>query len=163
MPEFNTLHVQNDGPNTQYRNGTNFFIFNYHCKLLNIFISIWHFTTAGHGKSIADGIGGTVKNLNDHYVAQGNDVTCASDVLNTMKSSGSEIKVFLIEEADVKKIDEIIANLTLKPARNTLQVHNIIWTKDGEDTLYLNYLSCFYCICELRYFNKYFPSFNMYR
>ena len=107
VPEFNTLHVQSDGPNTQYRNGTNFFLFNYHCKLLNIFIIIWH----SHFDYIADGIGGTVKNLNDRYVAQGNDVTCASDVVNTMKSFGSEIKVFLIEEADVKKIDEIIADL----------------------------------------------------
>ena len=152
VPQFNTLHVQSDGPNTQYRNSTNFFLFNHHCKLLNIFISIWHFTTAGHGKSIADGIGGTVKNLNDRYVAQGNDVTCASDVVNTMKSSGSQIKVFLIEEADVKKINEIIANSTLKPAPNTIQVHNIIWTKDDEDTLYLNYLSCSYCICNKLYY-----------
>ena len=102
MPEFNTLRVQSNGPTTQYTNGTNFFLSNYR-KLLNNFISIWHFTTAGHGKSIADGIGGTVKNLNDRYVAQRNDVTCAPDVVNTMKSSGSEIKVFLIEEADVKK------------------------------------------------------------
>ena len=155
MPQFNILHVQSDGLNTQYRNSTNFFLFNHHCKLLNIFISIWHFTTAVHGKSIADGIVGRVKNLNDRYVAQGNDITCASDVVNTMKSSGSEIKVFLIEEADVKKINEIVANSTSKPASNTIQVHNIIWTKDDEDTLYLNYLSCSYCIYNKLYYNKF--------
>ena len=55
----------------------------------------------------------------------------------------------------LKKIDKIIANLALKPAPNTMQVHNTIWTKDDEDTLYLNYLLCFYCICNKLYYPPY--------
>ena len=65
------MHFQSDGPSTQYRNKTNFFLFAYHCNLLQLHHASWNFSTAGHGKSFADGTGGTVKVLCDRAVAYG--------------------------------------------------------------------------------------------
>ncbi|KYN11119.1 hypothetical protein ALC57_16736 [Trachymyrmex cornetzi] len=71
VPRVTTIHYQSDGPTTQYRNKSNFWLFKTHNELLNLSYATWNFTTPGHGKSVADGIGGSVKGLCNRAVCQG--------------------------------------------------------------------------------------------
>ena len=65
VPQVEIINFLSDGPSTQYKNKTNFYLFNYFCSKLKIKRSTWNFTGAGHGKSVADGVGGSLKSLCD--------------------------------------------------------------------------------------------------
>ena len=61
VPNLTSIHFQSDGPTTQYKNKTNFYIFAYHCKKLKLSNATWNFTASGHRKSSSDASGGTIK------------------------------------------------------------------------------------------------------
>ena len=49
VPDFQTLHIQSDGPTAQYKNKTNFFFFQYFCQQFELKNASWNYTAAGHG------------------------------------------------------------------------------------------------------------------
>lgn len=49
MPDLKVIHFQSDGPSTQYKNKSNFYLFNYYCNKLGLQNATWNFTTPGHG------------------------------------------------------------------------------------------------------------------
>lgn len=144
-PDLQKIHFQSDGPTTQYKNKTNFFLFNHFSKKLKLKSSSWNFSTPGHGKSTADGIGGKVKAMCDTVVACGQDVLCAEDMVNVVKQKSSKIRAYLVSEKEVTIIDELTPkNLVTIP--QTMQTHQIAWTDEHPDKLSFRYLSCTECI-----------------
>ena len=63
------------------------FFFSDHNKKLNFNHTTWNFTTSGHGKSVADGVGGSVKGLCNRAAAQERDIISAYDILLEVKNS----------------------------------------------------------------------------
>ena len=68
------VHFVSDGPSTQYKNKTNFYLLGTVFKRDNPqFQTVhWNFSGAGHGKSPADGVGASIKRSADKLVANGN-------------------------------------------------------------------------------------------
>lgn len=58
----------------------------------------WSFFEAGHGKSVADGIGGNIKRM--LKVCHGFDIKNVRDAYEAIKQSETRKQVHLIEEAD---------------------------------------------------------------
>ena len=140
------LHIQSDGPSTQYKNKTNFFLFKLHCKELGLSHATWNFSVSGHGKSRADGVGGTVKNMCNRAVGNEKDVICIDDIKGIVSANKDcKIKIFEVHESQMKEVDNQIMP-DLKPIPKTRDIHQIIWSKENTETLYLNYLSCSKCI-----------------
>ena len=140
------LHIQSDGPSTQYKNKTNFFLFKHHCSALGLLHATYNFSEPGHGKSVADGNGGSVKNTCDRAVGRGTSILCPEDIVNAVTSNAdSKIRVFIVNEPQIKEMDSLIPpNLT--PIPKTQLIHQLIWSKEKPEMLYLNYLSCTDCI-----------------
>ncbi|KAG5881806.1 hypothetical protein JTB14_004105 [Gonioctena quinquepunctata] len=69
------IHFLSDGPVTQYRNKSMFFVLG--CKLQDMYPNIvqysWNFHEVGHGKGAPDGIGATCKRTADQVIASGGD------------------------------------------------------------------------------------------
>ena len=64
-PNVTKLHFISDGPVTQYRNKSNFYLMSVVPKKYGFIEVKWTLTEAGHGKSDADGIGGVLKRKAD--------------------------------------------------------------------------------------------------
>ncbi|CAG4961599.1 unnamed protein product [Colias eurytheme] len=58
----------------------------------------WNYTEAGHGKGAADGIGGTVKRLDDAAVAHGNNIVSIDDFVSVVTYSTASSIIKIIEE-----------------------------------------------------------------
>ena len=112
-------------------------------------------TSPSHDKSTADGVGGTIKSLCDRAVTNGKDVTSAQRMINIAESIKSKVKMFLISEDDINKID-LLVNANIKSVPNTKKVFQLIWTKEETKILKLNYLTCSYCVVN----GFYYPSCN---
>ena len=68
-PQITTLHIINDGPVTQYRNKTNFYLLSTLPFIYAFKNSTWNcYLERAHGKGAPDGIGGAVKREADLYV-----------------------------------------------------------------------------------------------
>ena len=58
------------------------FLLHYFSISLNFKRTTWNNSRAGNGKSMANGIGGSVKQRFDRYVENGNKITCAKDIVD---------------------------------------------------------------------------------
>lgn len=154
VPGVRILHVQSDGPSSQYKNKTNFWLFEQHCKKMGLHIATWNFTCPGHGKSIADGIGAAVKTLCNGVVERGGDVIsakCMVDIVNSSKNK--KIKAFLIEKSDIESVTKQLPDKNaIKSAPSApSETFQIVWTHEKPTILHLNYLSCSYCVVNKLY------------
>jgi len=148
VPSIKNILFQSDGPTTQYKNKTNFYLFHHFCNKLQIETASWNFSTPGHGKSSADATGGTVKKLCDQFVLKGNDIVSVDNFVQAVTRSSDKIKIFPITLSDIEEIDKLIEpNLTSAP--NSNKIFQLLWSKSSFDTLYSNYLSCFECFNNL--------------
>ena len=102
------IHFQSVGPNTQYKNKTNFFLFNYYCNKFNLRQAFWNFTGAGHGKSIADAIGGTVKSLCDWKVMLEKDIVSANNINDIINQTNCKVKSFLVSQSNIENVDMLV-------------------------------------------------------
>jgi len=85
-----------DGPTTQYRNRMNMYL----CTIIPHLLGFklwWNFSEAGHGKSAADGVGGTVKRLSDSRVLAGDEIQNASQLYNCLRDI-TVVKLFLVNQ-----------------------------------------------------------------
>ena len=157
-PQLMSIHVFSDGPSTQYKNKTNFFLTSYYRDIIGCEIEslTWNYFESGHGKGAADAIGGTLKRLADDYVNKGVDIPDALS-LYTLLTRASKVRLFYVSDADIKVVDKLIPT-TLAPVRGTASVHQVLSKGDG--VLKMRILSCFCadpCSCH-RTFEVTFPA-----
>lgn len=141
VPSLDALHFSSDGPVTQYKNKSNFYLFKYYCNALGLKKASWNFTTPGHGKSHADGVGGTVKGLCDRAVGQGRDVMNVNDIVQVVQDAKSKITMFIIVEDDIKHNGTLLPK-EIKALPQSNKVFQVIWNRNKPETLFLNSLSC---------------------
>ena len=84
---------------------------------------------------MADVIGGGVKEMCDRYVANGNDITCATDISNFINKSGSVIKCYVIKTEDISEIRKLLLE-DLKAVKETTKVHQVVWDKSEPNELF---------------------------
>lgn len=80
--DLKTVHILTDGPTTQYRIRTIFYLLGNYAPVMfgDLCVGIHcHYSEAGHGKGVLDGIGGCLKRTADRLVAEGKDITISKD------------------------------------------------------------------------------------
>ncbi|KAK3085700.1 hypothetical protein FSP39_007459 [Pinctada imbricata] len=141
MPHIDTIHFVSDGPTTQYRTKSNFFL---HHSLIHgkygFHKSTWNFTEAGHGKSSADGVGGLVKRTADDLVSKGTDIIDVNTFYTHVSERIRNVN-FVVIPSD--NIDAIHIPETLKPVKGTMSLHQVVSYKDKVDRIGTRTLSCF--------------------
>ncbi|XP_035444273.2 uncharacterized protein LOC118277191 isoform X1 [Spodoptera frugiperda] len=139
-PNVDVIHFFSDGPSSQYRQKNNFFLFAHFAKELQLSFATWSFFESGHGKSVADGIGGSVKRVLDRKVCHGFDITDAKDAYDILKQCLKVTKVFLVPDSAITDMTHILPK-NIQPLKGTLQVHQIM-TQD-ENIIQFRDVSCF--------------------
>ena len=125
LPHIKTVHFFSDGPATQYKQKNNFYLIATRFFEQYRFESLtWNFFESGHGKGAADGIGGSIKRLADHFVASGHDIIDASEFFEALKDR-SKIKLFLVSKDDIAQILMEIPNGII-PLKGTMDVHQLL-------------------------------------
>lgn len=108
VPDFEELHIQSDGPTTQYRNKTNYFLFHKFCQELNLKKASWNHTEAGHGKTSGDGVGGCVKEMCNREVVSGGNVLCAMDMMNVVLKKENKIVCFVVTREEIEAVEKMV-------------------------------------------------------
>ncbi|KAJ8667033.1 hypothetical protein QAD02_008695 [Eretmocerus hayati] len=124
VPSIEAVHIQSDGPTTQYENETKFFF------------------TPGHGEKSVDAIGGTVKSICDRYVLCGKYVVTINDV-TALENSECRVHLFRITTSDMESVDSCV-HPKLKSLPNSNKIFQLIWKVDDCNSLFMNssYLEC---------------------
>jgi len=144
FPEIDTIHFQSDGPTTQYRNKTNFWLMTHFANSFLMKEVTWNFSESGHGKSSADGIGGSVKRTADKGVAHGADIYNAVSFLEIVRYASPKVNFFEVLPSDIEVVDAVLPS-KIKPVPNTMQIHQLTWSKVQSFSAGLRYLSCSTC------------------
>lgn len=145
-PDLQVLHILSDGPLTQYRNKSMFFLIaTLLSKEFSITSIIWHFTERGHGKGAPDGVGGCIKRLCDAHVAKGNDVSNLDDLMACLSVNCKGIQVFKIDESRFPEIDLLLKESATRPFKGTLEIHQITWHVENPHVIHARRLSCLDC------------------
>lgn len=147
VPDLEELHIQSDGPTTQYRNKTNYFLFHHFCQKFNLKKASWNHTEAGHGKTSGDGVGGCVKGMCNSEVICGGDVLCAQDMIDVVAKKQCKILTFLIKREEIEFVEALVPK-NLIPVPQTLKIHQVTWSFDKKSQLRFRYLSCAICSVE---------------
>lgn len=161
---FDTVHVQSDGPSSQYKNRFNLFFFK---DIGNYFKGInkatWNYSVSGHGKGAADGVGGLVKRTADTRIKMGDDITSVESFIDSVRSHTQSVTLYKIPSQNITNMkDEIPDNVSKIPQISKL--HQVSWTIDNQHILFIRELSCFQCpldsICIHYSINKGFINMN---
>ncbi|XP_052778140.1 uncharacterized protein LOC128215498 [Mya arenaria] len=136
-----SVHFVSDGPTTQYRSRSNFFLFSIEIIDMGFKYSTWNFLEAGHGKGAPDGVGATIKRHADQLVnSKGMDVMCAADLMDGLKDTTSKL-MFEIKEEAVANYERQIANVTIPAVPETMKMHQATVVNRG--LISSRPLSCF--------------------
>ncbi|XP_064613992.1 uncharacterized protein LOC135477727 [Liolophura sinensis] len=136
------LHFVSDGPTTQYRNKTNFYL------LSTLPFTKWgfqrltyNFLEAAHGKGPADGIGAAVKNGADRLVAQGEDVLSVTQLIESLKNLN--VTLYEVSSGQINTIVQDVQKSCLRPVKGTMKVHQLMTALPHEGTVFYREISCF--------------------
>ena len=88
-PAVTKVHFLSDGPTSQHRNKTAFYLASTVPFLKCFNYVTWNFTEASHGKGAPDGVGGALKNLADQIVASGTDIPDMRALITTLNEHSS--------------------------------------------------------------------------
>ena len=80
----------------------------------------WNFSKTGHGKSPADGVGGTVKSMTDCLVNYGTEIPNSEAFFTFFQETELKVKSFKVTTNNIKEIDAIIRK------RNSTAIFNTI-------------------------------------
>lgn len=145
VPNLEKIHFVSDGPSTQYRNKTMFFLLaNHIAKKHALQECSWNYCEAGHGKGAPDGVGGCLKRSADGLVAKGKDIPNFETLVNALKEN-TRVQIMTVSEDDIRNIDGILPEPEkLVTFKGTMKIHQITWSK-GSSNLQARRLSCFSC------------------
>ena len=140
------LYFLNDGPTTQYRNKTMFYLISQYLpsRFPKICQIIYNFSESGHGKSAADGIGGSLKRMADEAVRYGTDIPNYDTLLDVLKTKSKNIFVSSVSIEAIELIDTFIPN-NLKVFVGTKKTHQYTWIRSNPSIIRFNTLSCDKC------------------
>ncbi|CAH0555071.1 unnamed protein product [Brassicogethes aeneus] len=93
----------------------------------------YNFSEAGHGRSIADGVGGTVKRMADNMIALGKDIASIDDFIEANKDT----KIIRVGEEAVNEIDKAIYEKHLIAVPNTMKLHQVFIQAENWQRLHL--------------------------
>ncbi|CAH2095032.1 unnamed protein product [Euphydryas editha] len=141
IPNLKKLYIFSDGPSSQYKQKKNFYLIKYYAVLYNIDIS-WSFFESGHGKGVADAIGGVVKRALDREVSYGKDIQNASDVYSSLEQTVPSVKCIYISENEIDAVCKLIPT-SLKAVPGTMSIHEVIAMKSNDKLIYHRPLTCF--------------------
>jgi len=142
-PKVTAIHFVSDGPSTQYRSKNNFFMF--HREIIEkhgFERATWNFTESGHGKSSADGVGGTVKRTADRLVAGGKDINDADAFYNNVSKELKNVQLFQVSGTDIERYSGCIPS-SIQTVRGTMKLHQIMINSEHRGILKTKLLSCF--------------------
>lgn len=159
LPYVDIIHFQSDGPSTQYKNKTNFYLLEKFSKDFNLKFSSWNFTAAGHGKSVVDAIGSTVKEMCNQVINHGIDILNARDLVNYIENN-RQICAYLINDCDIEPIKTIFPEKFVV-APGTMKMHQVVWAKEREHELHFRYVSCAECTSNLQCCHFDMPESNI--
>ena len=150
------VHFLSDGPVTQYRNKTMFFIMATKLSEEIPYIEnfTWNYTESGHGKGAPDGIGATCKRTADFVVHSGGDIINIDQFVKAIQERCQGITCITVDGKDIMAMvdqveEEASAQMSFK---GTLKVHqvagvysrHILGIQTKCKTLTMKSLSCFY-------------------
>ncbi|XP_049871225.1 uncharacterized protein LOC126373477 [Pectinophora gossypiella] len=123
------VHFLSDGPVTQYRNKTMFFIMATKLseEIPDIEKFTWNYTESGHGKGAPDGIGATCKRTADFVVNSGGDINNIDQFVKVIQERCPSITCIAIDGKDIQamidKVEEEASDQ--KSFKGTLDVHQV--------------------------------------
>ena len=124
-PTVDHLYFLSDGPTTQYRCRDNFYLLS-RIPIEMGFKSVnWNFLEASHGKGAPDGVGAVVKREADRSVSHGKDITKAENLIETLNSINLAVKLFLVTDEQISKVDMILKDSTMKTVAGTMKIHQV--------------------------------------
>ncbi|KAL4719699.1 hypothetical protein ACJJTC_007888 [Scirpophaga incertulas] len=118
----------------------NFFLTNYFSTIFH-FETTWSFFECGHGKGVADAIGGVTKRLLDRRVSYREDIISATDVYSTLQTFLKTVHIAYITETEIETIKKYIPN-DLGTINGTMKIHQLLYVP-GSDRIKHRILSCF--------------------
>nr|XP_018913564.1 PREDICTED: uncharacterized protein LOC109041629 [Bemisia tabaci] len=142
-PRVKKAHVLSDGPTKQYRNKFQIHLFGHYMKQLGFELASYNFSEAGHGKSVADGVGGTVKRTADSAVRRGKDVPDIETFVQVLENL--KIQVFQIENSLIEEVAKVLENMSLTTIPGTMALHQIVLDCKNEKRLNIRQFSCLIC------------------
>uniref|UniRef100_A0A6P7GCH1 Uncharacterized protein LOC114340520 n=1 Tax=Diabrotica virgifera virgifera TaxID=50390 RepID=A0A6P7GCH1_DIAVI len=140
------VHFLSDGPSTQYKNKSLFFlIVAYISKLFTCQAIRWHYSESGHGKGAPDGIGGCLKRTADNLVAQGKDLDNFSSLIKELQENCKGISCHTVSGSEIQKIKSELSTADLRPFKGTMTIREVVWTNTSYNLLEARNLSCLTC------------------
>ena len=144
------VYYWTDGPCSQYKNKTAFYIYSNHNELLRTDAD-WSYFESGHGKGACDGVGGTAKRMADLSIKQGKvSIQEAEDFYIWGKENHKRAKYILVPSEEcasaIKELEEINKNLCA--VRGTMQVHHVSAIEKGRIKTMLTSCFCQACLQE---------------
>lgn len=122
-PSVTKLHFLSDGPTSQYRNKSAFYLASTVPLIKGFKYVSWNFTEASHGKGAPDGVGAALKTLADRTVARGTDLPDMPSLLKNLRQHSS-VKIFEVKEKDIFKASEMLPP-SLKSVPGTMSIHQV--------------------------------------
>lgn len=136
-----------DGPVTQYRNKTMFYLLA--CHLGHFYPDItaftWNYHEAGHGKGAPDGVGAVCKRTADKFVSLGTDVSCLDSLAKIIRDNCPEIRISLVTDKDIEEVQTVIDGHIehIVPFTGTMRVHQVCGNALLPNKVLFRELSCF--------------------
>nr|CAI5856331.1 unnamed protein product [Callosobruchus analis] len=155
-PGIRRVHFLSDGPVTQYRNKTMFYIVA--SKLFEEVPDVeqftWNYTESGHGKGAPDGVGVTCKRTADFVVNSGVHINDIEEFVQSVQKRCPGITCIAIDDQEIEAMTEIVEKDASKQKRfkGTLEVHQVTGSfsrtmlgipSSCATTLTMRMLSCF--------------------
>ena len=141
FPLIITIHFKSDGPTTQYKNKTLFFLITRILPLRYTQIRriTYNYSETGHGKGPADGIGRSLKRLADDQVKYGKDIPSFDVFFSVIKENSKKVYVSSVTETDNQLTNKIIC------FKGTRKMFQFTWKVENSSIIYFNTLSCLVC------------------
>ncbi|MES9882527.1 MAG: hypothetical protein ABW185_16790 [Sedimenticola sp.] len=125
ISKVDTIHFISDGPTTQYRSKTNFYMLSTKIFDFGFSKATWNFLEASHGKGAPDGIGAVVKRQADNLVnVSQKDIMKSSDLIHGLTMLGTSIQLFEIQPEEVSQIERTLKN-DVKAVPQTMKIHQV--------------------------------------
>ena len=122
-PDAKHIHFISDGPTSQVRNRTFFYLGSTVPFIHGFQWVTWNYTEASHGKGAPDGVGGALKNLADRIVSYGTSIPDA-DALYEQLERNSSVTLYKVSEEKIKESSELVPP-HLKAVPGTMKIHQV--------------------------------------